>query len=80
MWKKSTLGIRLVNEALLLKKNDPMRKNYIRFFGFRAEEKDDGISMGSIYVRDQNEKKLLEKFANGLRYTKLSVKILPCRE
>lgn len=75
MWRNSTLGVKLVEEVLSLKKNNPMRKNYIHFLGFRTEEKGDGIIFGSIFVRDEKEKQLLEKFASGLKYTKLSVQI-----
>ena len=75
MWRNSTLGVRLVEEMLSLKKSDPMRKNYIQFFGFKTEEKGNGIVSGSIFVRDEKEKRLLEKFASSLKYTKLSVQI-----
>ena len=75
MWKKSTLGIRLINEVMDLKKNDPVRRKYYRFFGIKSDENDKGIISGTVFVRNEDEKRLLEKFAEELIYTKLSIQI-----
>ena len=75
MWKKSTLGIRLINEVMVLQKNDPVRKKYYRFFGIKGDENDKGIISGTLFVRNEDEKRLLEKFAEELLYTKLSIQI-----
>lgn len=77
LWKRSTLGIELVGEILSLEKNDPLKKKYFQFFGFITEENGVGISSDTIFVRNDDEKKLVERLADELPYTKLTVYVFP---
>lgn len=75
MWRKSTLGVRLIEEFLLLEKNSPLRKNYYRFFNLKTEEDGTGVSYCSILVRNEEEKKLLEKFAAEATHANICVQL-----
>ena len=77
LWKKSTLGIKLVSEILSLEKNDPLKKKYFQFFGFITEDNGVGISSDTIFVRNDDEKNMVERLADELPYTKLTVYVLP---
>lgn len=77
LWKRSTLGIELVGEILSLEKNDPLKKKYFQFFGFITEENGVRISSDTIFVRNDDEKKLVERLADELPYTKLTVYVFP---
>ena len=77
LWIRSNLGINLVKVILSMDRLDPKRKEYYKFFGFRTNNDSDGIISMNIFVKNEEERKLLEKLAKELEYTSIDVMISP---
>lgn len=77
LWIKSNLGINLVREILSMDQLDSEREKYYRFFGFRTSNDNNGIITTRIFVKNEEECKLLKMLASEVKYTKIDVMISP---
>lgn len=77
LWAKSDLGIRIVKEILLIPKGDCRREKYFKFLGYKYKKDGMGFTCTTVFVRNDEEKKIVEKFASQLEFVKLCVSIFP---